>query len=79
MKVCIGSRESKLAVIQSEMVQKHIIENNDDIEVDIVVCDVGLDGSGKMLIKLLCAPLAVEKEGAARLYVVDDLVALQDI
>ena len=36
MKVCIGSRESKLAVIQSEMVQKHIIENNDDIEVDIL-------------------------------------------
>lgn len=35
-KVCIGSRESLLAVTQSEMVKKFIEDNNDDIEVEIL-------------------------------------------
>ena len=51
----------------------------DDIEADVVVCDVGLDGSGKMPVKILGSPLAVHKERAAGLYVVNDLVALEDV
>ena len=34
-KVVIGSRESKLAVVQSEMVRDYIRENN-DIQVEIL-------------------------------------------
>ena len=34
-KVVIGSRESKLAVVQSEMVRDYIRENNADIQVEI--------------------------------------------
>ncbi len=51
----------------------------DNIEVDVVVGDIALDGSGKMLVKLLWGPLAVQQERAAGLYVVDDLVALEDV
>ena len=35
-KVVIGSRESRLAVIQSEIVKKHIEEQNPDIQVEIL-------------------------------------------
>ena len=35
-KVVIGSRESKLAVVQSEMVRDYIRENNADIQVEIL-------------------------------------------
>ena len=35
-KVVIGSRESRLAVIQSEIVKKYIEEQNPDIQVEIL-------------------------------------------
>ena len=35
-KVVIGSRESKLAVVQSEMVRDYIRENNANIQVEIL-------------------------------------------
>ena len=35
-KVVIGSRESKLAVLQSQMVQDFIVQNHPDMEVDIL-------------------------------------------
>ena len=34
-KIIIGSRESKLAVVQSEMVKKAIEDSHEDIEVEI--------------------------------------------
>ena len=34
-KIVIGSRESKLAVLQSEMVRDYIKEKNPDLEVEI--------------------------------------------
>lgn len=36
MKVVVGSRESKLAVIQSEMVIRAIKEYDDNIDVELV-------------------------------------------
>lgn len=35
-KIVIGSRESKLAVLQSQMVQDFIVQNHPDMEVDIL-------------------------------------------
>ena len=35
-KIVIGSRESKLAVLQSEMVRDYIKEKNPDLEVEIL-------------------------------------------
>ena len=35
-KIVIGSRESRLAVLQSEMVQNYIKEKNPDLEVEIL-------------------------------------------
>ena len=35
-KVVIGSRKSKLAVVQSEMVRDYIQKNNEDIQVEIL-------------------------------------------
>ena len=35
-KIVIGSRESKLAVLQSQMVQDFIVQNRPDMEVDIL-------------------------------------------
>lgn len=35
-KIIIGSRESKLAVVQSEMVKKAIEDSHEDIEVEIL-------------------------------------------
>ena len=34
-KVVIGSRESKLAVVQSEMVREYVQKNNKDVQVEI--------------------------------------------
>ena len=34
--ICIGSRESRLAVIQTEMVMEHIKNNHPEIEVEML-------------------------------------------
>ena len=49
------------------------------VKLDVVLCDVALGGSVKMLGKLLKAPLAVYKEHAAGLDITDDGEVLCDV
>ena len=49
------------------------------IELDIVLSDILLCFSIEVSIQLICAPLAVDEEYAARLNVLNHLIALEDI
>ena len=51
----------------------------DDIEVDIVLCNVALDRCGEHFAELIGTPLAVEQEGSAGLDIVNDLKALVQV
>ena len=47
-----------------------------DVEVDVVVCDILLDCRRKLLIELFRLPCAVEKEGSAVLDLMDHVIAV---
>ena len=78
-KIVIGSRESKLAVLQSEMVRDYIKEKNPDLEVEIltmkttgdIILDRTLDKVGgkglfdKLLLSCLCG---ICKKKSPRIY-----------
>ena len=56
-----------------------LVDRVDGIELDVVLCNVLLDRVGQVMLQLLAVPLAVQQEDAARLDILNDLVALEDV
>ena len=72
-----GLQDGVGALAQTDL--NSLVDGVDGVQLDVVVGDVALGLSGHVVSQLFVAPLAVDHEHAAGLYVLNHLVALNNV